>query len=58
MGLNVEGVAKRIIDISLSKNPQASYTIGKDAKFAQILSLLPQDVINRLVRFGLRMRIK
>lgn len=57
-GLNVEDVAKRIIDISLSKNPRASYTIGKDAKFAQILSLLPQDVINGLVGFGLRMRIK
>lgn len=57
-GLKVDEVAasiKRIIEI---KNPKASYTLGRDAKFAQILSYLPQDMVNKLVKFGLKTRMK
>lgn len=57
-GLKTDDVAKIIKKIALAKNPRASYTIGKDAMFAKILSLFPQDVINRLVLFGLKMRMK
>jgi short-subunit dehydrogenase len=56
-GLNVSDVASFIKKVAYLKNPKASYTLGKDAKFAQILSYLPQDVINSLVKFGLKSRI-
>ena len=56
-GLDVCKTAKIIKDIAFSKNPKTSYTIGRDAKFAQILSLFPQDVVNRLVKFALEHRI-
>ncbi len=57
-GLPVNKAAELIKHISELKNPKVSYTLGKDAKFAQILSLLPQDLINKLVRFGMKLRIK
>jgi len=57
-GLNVEYAAKFVQKIALSKNPKSSYTLGRDAKFAQLLSHLPQDVINKLVKFGLKQRMK
>lgn len=53
-GLPVDEVAKLVKKVADLKNPKSSYTVGKDAKFAQILSLLPQDWINSLVRFGMR----
>ena len=57
-GLAVEKVTKFIYKVAQKKNPKSSYTVGKDAKFAQILSLLPQDLVNKLVKFGMRARIK
>ncbi len=56
-GLDVKVVANKIMEISLKKRVKSSYLIGKDAKFAQILSYLPQDVINTLVKIGLNARI-
>lgn len=56
-GLNVEEVATEIQKIALAKNPKSSYVIGRDAKVAQILSLLPQDLINKIVKFGMNFRI-
>jgi NAD(P)-dependent dehydrogenase (short-subunit alcohol dehydrogenase family) len=56
-GLNVSDVANFIKKVAYLKNPKSSYTLGKDAKFAQILSYLPQDIINSLVKFGLKSRI-
>ncbi len=49
-GLDAQKVAEIIVKIGESKNPKASYTIGKDAFFAQLLSHLPQNWINFLVR--------
>lgn len=57
-GLPVSKVADLILKIDSARNPKTSYTIGKDAKFAQILSLLPQDIINKIVKFGMKCRIK
>ena len=57
-GLPVEKVAKFIYTVANSKNPKSSYTIGKDAKIAQILSLFPQDLINKIVQFVMKVRIK
>jgi len=57
-GLKVEDAANFIKKIALSKNPKTSYILGRDAKFVQILSYLPQDLINKLVKFGLEQRMK
>jgi NAD(P)-dependent dehydrogenase (short-subunit alcohol dehydrogenase family) len=56
-GLEVSEVANFIKKVSGLKNPKTSYTLGKDAKFAHLLSYLPQDVINSLVKFGLKSRV-
>ena len=57
-GLPVSKVADLIAKIDSLKNPKSSYTIGNDAKFAQILSLLPQDFINKIVKFGMKAKMK
>jgi len=56
-GLNAEKVAQFIKKVAYKNNPKPSYTIGNDATFAQILSFLPQNIINKLVKFGLKARI-
>lgn len=57
-GLPVSKVADLIEKIIKLKNPKLSYTIGWDAKFAQILSFLPQDFINKIVKLGMKYRMK
>ena len=57
-GLSVNKVVELVVKIDKLKNPKSSYTIGADAKFAQILSLLPQDFINKIIKTGMKMRIK
>jgi len=57
-GLAVETAAEFIRKVAMSKNPKPSYVLGKDAKFAQLLSYFPQGVINRLVKFGMKQRMK
>ena len=57
-GLSVDKVAKFIYNVARKRCPKASYTVGKDAKFAQILSYLPQDIVNKLVKLGMKARIK
>ncbi|MFR1673010.1 MAG: hypothetical protein ACLSWI_08720, partial [Candidatus Gastranaerophilaceae bacterium] len=56
-GLNVEKVRDLIVKIDSLKNPKSSYTIGSDAKFAEIFSKLPQDVINYLIKKGLKIKV-
>ena len=57
-GLPVEKVADLIIKADRCKNPKSSYTIGADAKFAQIVSVLPQGLLNRIIKFGLNYRMR
>lgn len=57
-GLVISDVAKAIKSIAEVKNPKASYTLGFDAKMAHLLSFLPQDLINKLVKLGMKLRIK
>lgn len=57
-GLEAQKVAEVIVKISQSKTPKASYTIGKDAFFAQLLSHLPQNWINFFVKKGFEARLK
>lgn len=57
-GLQVTKVANFITKIINLKNPKSSYTIGNDAKFAQILFLLPQDLVNNIIKIGMKYRMK
>ena len=53
-GLNVVNVVNLIIKIDKMKKPKPSYTVGLDAKFAQMISRLPFEVQNKLVKFALK----
>ncbi len=57
-GLDVNKVADLIVKIDSMKNPKDSYTVGCDAKFAEILSKLPFEWQNKLIRFGIKMKMK
>jgi NAD(P)-dependent dehydrogenase (short-subunit alcohol dehydrogenase family) len=57
-GLSTDEVVKTILRVDKLNNPKTSYLVGKDAFFASLVSRLPQDFINKLVRFGLRIRMK
>ncbi|MCM1339700.1 MAG: SDR family NAD(P)-dependent oxidoreductase [Muribaculaceae bacterium] len=56
-GLKVQDAARFVKKAATKKNVKASYTLGKDAKFAQFLSYFPQDIINKLVKFGMKARM-
>ena len=57
-GLDVEKVVKLITKVDALRNPKASYTISLDAKLSEIFALLPQTLINKMMRYGLRYRIR
>ena len=56
-GLEAQEVAEFIAKIEGLKNPKPSYTIGLDAKGAEILSHLPLGLINFIVRKSLTKRM-
>lgn len=55
-GMDAQKVADFIVKIEGLEKPKSSYTIGLDAKIAEILSHLPQDWINFLIRKSLEKR--
>ena len=57
-GLNADKVVKTILKADNSQNPKLSYTVGRDAFCASVVAKLPQSIINFLVKFGLKMRLK
>jgi NAD(P)-dependent dehydrogenase (short-subunit alcohol dehydrogenase family) len=57
-GLSVEKVVDVILKADKAKNPKLSYLVGKDAIGAYILSKFPQRIVNDIVRFGLKIRMK
>ncbi len=57
-GLSVNEVVKVIIKADTAKKPKLSYTVGKDAFFASLISKLPQNIINKLIKFGIKLRMK
>lgn len=57
-GLDVNEVVKLIVKIDSMANPKPSYTVGKDAKAAEIISHFPQGLINKLVRYNLKRRVE
>ena len=56
-GLDVHKVTDLIVKIDSLDNPKSSYTVGNDAKFAQFVSKLPQDWINKLVKCGIKAKV-
>ena len=57
-GLPVEKVVKVILKADRALNPKLSYNVGADAMFASLVSKLPQNVINKIVKFGMRLKMK
>lgn len=53
-GLDAQEVADLIVSVEKLNRPKPSYTIGADAKAAEILSHLPQRWINVIVKHSLR----
>ena len=53
-GLNVQKVVDLILKIDAMDNPKSSYTVGFDAKFAELVSKLPFDWQNKLIKFGMK----
>ena len=56
-GLNVRKVVDLIVKIDGMDNPKPSYTVGFDAKMAEIVSKLPQGIINMLVKQGVKYKV-
>lgn len=57
-GLEVSKVVDLIAEIDGAEAPKSSYTIGFDAKVAQIISHLPQDWINAIIKYNMRRRMQ
>jgi len=56
-GLSAEKVVDTILQADRAKNPKLSYTVGSDAFFASIVSKMPQNVVNRLIKLGIKLKI-
>ena len=57
-GLPAEKVVKVIIKADKIKNPKLSYTVGADAFVASLISKLPQGLINKIVKLGVKMKVR
>ena len=57
-GLDVNKVVELISKIDSMDNPKSSYTVGFDAKVAEMVSHLPQGLINSIIKFKLKSRAK
>lgn len=57
-GLSVSKVVDTILKADSAKNPKLSYTVGKDAFFASLISKLPQNTVNSLVKLGLKAKMR
>lgn len=57
-GLPVSKVVDVILKADKAKNPKLSYTVGYDAFVASLVAKLPQSWQNKLVKWGLKARVK
>ena len=57
-GLPVEKVISIILKADKAKNPKLSYTVGKDAFMANLATKIPQSWQNRLIKLGMKARMK
>lgn len=55
-GLDVNKVVSVILKADSSKRPKSSYTVGSDAFFAKLISILPQDIINAIIIKGMKIK--
>lgn len=53
-GLDVQKVVDVVVKADKIKSPKSSYTVGFDAKMAEIISKLPQDLLNKIIMFKLK----
>lgn len=53
-GLDVQKVVDVVVKADKLKSPKSSYTVGFDAKMAEIISKLPQDLLNKIIMFKLK----
>lgn len=56
-GLSVQKVVDLIVKIDNMKNPKPSYTVGRDAKVAELISRLPFDLQNKFIKLGLKCKL-
>lgn len=56
-GLSVNKVVDLITKIDSMENPKPSYTVGIDAKMAELVSKLPPELINTLIKQGIKSKI-
>ncbi len=52
-GIRISAVVNTVETIVNSKNPKASYNVGIGAVIAQILSMLPIDILNKFIKYYL-----
>lgn len=57
-GLSVDKVVSIILRADRAIKPKLSYTVGADAFCASIISKLPQALVNSLIKFGVKIRMK
>lgn len=57
-GLSAEKVVDVILKADRAKKPKLSYTVGSDAFIASIFSKLPQGIINKIVKLGMKIKIR
>ena len=57
-GLDVNKVADLIVKVDNAKNPKASYVVGADAMAAELISKLPFGLQNKLIKFGMDIKLK
>ena len=57
-GLSPERVVDVILKADRAKRPKLSYTVGRDAFMAGLISKLPQTWVNGIVKFGIKLKIR
>lgn len=57
-GLSVEKVVDVILKADSAKSPKLSYTVGMDAFGASLVSMLPQGLVNKLIRLGIKLKCR
>ena len=55
-GLPAEKVVQIVVKADSARNPRPSYTVGLDAKAAELISHLPQGLLNKLIKYKLHQR--
>ena len=54
-GIDTYKAVDKIIEVIYAKNPKSSYNIGTNAVFADLLSKLPCDILNSLIKLKLNL---